>query len=707
MESFSFQNLWICGEEFTERKPYNVFHRENSNERLNVSRSELTNLHMMVKSTFFVPAGSKRVMIRLTADDYYKLWVNGQFVGQGPAPGYFFAYYYNEYDISTAVHVGKNEIFLDVYYQGLCNRVWNSGDNRQGMIADIFADGELIGGTDGTWRYTYDPRYFSNRTTGYDTQFLEDYDSRRQPINWKNVRVCETDHRFYPLPQPPLMWYDMEPKVVKKLSDGTLFFDFGQEITGTLCIDVKGKDGDRLVLRYGEELLDNGRVRYDMRCNCLYEETWILSEGESRFEGYDYKAFRYVEIVPVDGCKSHVKRILGRVRHYLFDDNACTLSCSDHVLQSVFELCKNGVKFGSQEVFVDCPSREKGQYAGDLTVTGASHIFLTGDLRLFRKAVENLAQSQVVCDGMLAVAPGSLMQEIADYSLQFPILLLRYYHHSGDRSFLSEMLPVCERMLKHFKQFERYDGLLENVDSWNLVDWPECMRDDYDFSLTKPVGPGCHAVINAFYVGAVKQTEEIKTLLGIDFTPTAEDLNRTFNHVFLSKDTGCYVDCEGSCHSSLQANAVPVYYGLEPEKNHCAIAELLKGKGMLCGVYMSYFYLKALARCKEYGTVYDLLVSTDIHSWYNMIREGGTTCFEAWGKEQKFNTSLCHPWASAPISIIIEDILGISYSHGKKETIKVTPRLPRTIKSFKMKIPFPMGTLQVLLEDSVFSWKWL
>ncbi len=39
------------------------------------------------------------------------------------------------------------------------------------------------------------------------------------------------------------------------------------------------------------------------------------------------------------------------------------------------------------------------------------------------------------------------------------------------------------------------------------------------------------------------------------------------------------------------------------------------------------------------------------------IEEGATTCFEAWGKDQKANTSLCHPWASAPISVIAEDIL--------------------------------------------------
>lgn len=707
MKYFSFQSQWICGEEFAETEPRNVFHREGLAVSADASKDVPCNCHMAVRSNFFIPYGFKKVILRLTSDDYYKLWINGSFVGQGPAQGYYFSYYYNEYDITSFVNKGENQIFLDVYYQGLCNRVWNSGDNRQGLVADILVDGRIIGGTDGTWEYTYDPRYISNRATGYDTQFLEDYDSRKCLANWRPVCVRKTDYRFYPKPQPTLEWYDIEPQTYNILPDGTLQLDFGHEITGTLCIEVNGHSGERLIIRYGEELLENGRVRFNMRCNCLYEETWILADGESSFEGYDYKAFRYAEIIPTDGKENCVKKVAARVRHYPFDDNACTLYCSDEVLKSVFEICKSGVKFGSQEVFVDCPSREKGQYAGDLTVTGASHIYLTGDIRLFKKAIENLAQSQTICDGMLAVAPGSLMQEIADYSLQFPILLLRYYHHTGDRSFLREMLPVCEHMLAHFEQFSRSDGLLENVDSWNLVDWPENMRDDYDFPLTNPIGPGCHAVINAFYIGALKQTEEIKRLLKIDFVPKAESLRNTFNSIFLLKDTGCYADRENGHHSSLHANVIPVYYGLEPEENRRVIANFLKEKGMCCGVYMSYFYLKALAKCGEYQKVYDLLTSTGHCSWYNMVREGGTTCFEAWGKDQKINTSLCHPWASAPISIIIEDILGISYSDGNKETLKVSPHIPQTLKSLEMQIPLLNGCLQVCLSNSFYRWKWL
>ena len=58
----------------------------------------------------------------------------------------------------------------------------------------------------------------------------------------------------------------------------------------------------------------------------------------------------------------------------------------------------------------------------------------------------------------------------------------------------------------------------------------------------------------------------------------------------------------------------------------------------------------------------DLILSDHRFSWGTMLKQGATTCFEVWGKEYKWNTSLCHPWASSPISILVEDVMGISPS---------------------------------------------
>ena len=67
--------------------------------------------------------------------------------------------------------------------------------------------------------------------------------------------------------------------------------------------------------------------------------------------------------------------------------------------------------------------------------------------------------------------------------------------------------------------------------------------------------------------------------------------------------------------------------------------------------------LRVFAEHGQYDMVYELLVNEGEHGWVNMLREGATNCFEAWGKDQKWNTSLCHPWASAPIPIFFSTMI--------------------------------------------------
>ena len=69
-----------------------------------------------------------RVKIYITADDCYKLYVNGKFVTLGPAAGFYFHYYYNEIDITDYIRAGENTVAVHTYYQGLINRVFVSGD---------------------------------------------------------------------------------------------------------------------------------------------------------------------------------------------------------------------------------------------------------------------------------------------------------------------------------------------------------------------------------------------------------------------------------------------------------------------------------------------------------------------------------------------------------------------------------------------------
>lgn len=75
-----------------------------------------------------------------------------------------------------------------------------------------------------------------------------------------------------------------------------------------------------------------------------------------------------------------------------------------------------------------------------------------------------------------------------------------------------------------------------------------------------------------------------------------------------------------------------MYFHLLPEADEEKILTFMKQKGFSCGVMLSYFVLRVFAERGQYDMVYELLVNEGEHGWVNMLREGATTCFEAWGK---------------------------------------------------------------------------
>jgi hypothetical protein len=189
-----------------------------------------------------------------------------------------------------------------------------------------------------------------------------------------------------------------------------------------LEFDAIGKRGDEITLRYGEELSPDGSVRYDMRCNCKYEEKMILSGGRDTLMQFDYKAFRYAEILYPDSVT--LENIKMRVRHYPFS-KSCEYNTENERLRSVLDLCINTIKYSTQERFLDCLTREKGAYFGDLMASGRAHATLTGDLTLLKHALTNFNDTAFICEGIMAtagtVSSGSYQEQLQKLGLDFAV----------------------------------------------------------------------------------------------------------------------------------------------------------------------------------------------------------------------------------------------------------------------------------------------
>src|SRR5690606_30484510 len=90
-----------------------------------------------------------------------------------------------------------------------------------------------------------------------------------------------------------------------------------------------------------------------------------------------------------------------------------------------------------------------------------------------------------------------------------------------------------------------------------------------------------NAVVNAFHYATLKKMASLAGVLGrgednLLFEKKARLLKTTFNHVFWNPSKGCYIDGEGSGHSSLHANLFPLAFGLVPAERRDSVVEFIK-----------------------------------------------------------------------------------------------------------------------------------
>lgn len=691
----------------------------------------IQNIHTLFRREFTLddrPLSQARLYI--TADDCYKLYVNGTFVGTGPAPAYPWRQPYNAWDVTPFLNPGTaNCIGVHTFYHGMHSLTFPSGDNLQGLLVQLEIDGDptaqpfrLV--SDETWRCRQLDAYESRHVIGYQTAFSEFIDMRKLAPGWNRTGYEDRDwsaplagpvpdiYALSPQQTPPVAVFRRRPERILRKADGHYFIDFGSELTGETVFLVSGAAGHEVEIRHGEELQGPDTVRYDMRCNCLYQEVCTLAgRRDDQLEFFDFKAFRYVEVLNWPEALTP-DRIWAHERHYPFPDDASRFHSANPLLDDIWKLCRNGVRVGTLDTYLDCPTREKGGFMGDGFVTGTSHLVLTGDARILRKFLGDVASTGRFCPGLHSTAPNYVNGELAEYSLLWPVLLEYYYQWTGDLAFVREMMPVLETMLDYYTRYANDDGLLQDVFSHQtkrysiLVDWPGNLRDDYDDPYlmgdrTVPDDPVdvINTMVQGFYGCALdasaRLAERADSAAVRDLVAgRAEQLRNAVLTRLRHPETGLFIDRNGSDHSALHANVTPLMAGMLPPEERTAAVDLIREKRLSCGVYFSYFVLKALYDAGESQLAYELITSRDLHSWHSMLEAGATTCMEAWAPDLKWNTSWCHPWSSAPVPMIAHELMGLRPATPGWREIRFAPHPPAGLESASIALTIPPGRLE-------------
>lgn len=659
-----FEGMWITDSEFAVLPPRNVFHRQL--EKVALPCDEHRNRHILFRKKFNCDNLGENAVIYISADDYYKLYVNGVFVAQGPAPSYHFQYNYNVISIHKYLKTGENVIAVHTLYQGLINRVWQSGDNRHGLILDLCIDDQTVVSSDTSFKTSPHTAYTEMGICGYQTQFLERYDSGGEEIgfesldfddsDWRNAQRCHhDDHTLVEQTSKMLEFETIRPGCCTVQGNGILY-DFGANYVGYLNATVRGKKGSVVTVRCAQELNDDGSLRYDLRANCRYEEEWILSDGESVLDWFDYKSFRYAELVLPEGAE--VKNISLIARHYPFTLQAQLKPefSGNADLQKIWNLCVHTQKYGVQEVIQDCMEREKGFYLGDGCYTALTNMILTNDDSMVRKLVDDAFATDFITDTLVTCMDCSFMQEIAEYPLILVYLVLWHYNFTGDRDYLKQNYQKVTKLLDAYRREYETDGLLRHLDKWCVVEWPKNYQHGYDVDVREgAVCHDAHVSLNAYYIAAVRAANSMADILQLPRYRDEKVLISAFQSAFFDAEKALFKDGENTDHVSLVGNSF--VYGFDPCPSDTFKQNFVT---MLCqngidslSLFCTLPVLMGLVRNNQHDLLKECLVNDG--AWKRILREGGTTTFEGWGKETKWNTSLFHLTMSY-VAIFLADV---------------------------------------------------
>ncbi len=649
-EKHDFCGKWITNEEFAKLSPRNVFHKQL--EPVSLPCDEHRNRHILFRKKVSI-GEFKEAKIYISADDYYKLYINGEFVAQGPTPAYHFRYNYNVVDVSGYLKDGENTIAVHTLYQGLINRVWQSGDNRHGLILDLVVDGKTVAKSDETFKVSYHSAYTEMGVCGYETQFLERYDSSSPEVgfekpcfddsNWANARLKQVvDYNLKEQESSMLAFEEIEPKICET-RENSIFYDFGGVFVGYFVATARGKKGDVIKIRCGQELNDDGSLRYKLRANCVYEEEWVLSGNEDTLDWFDYKSFRYVEVILPEGVQ--IKSVRLTAKHYPFSLKTRLKAefAKDEKLRKIWELCVRTQRYGVQEVIQDCMEREKGFYLGDGCYTALTNMVLTGDDSMVKRLIDDAFATDFISDTLVTCMNCSFMQEIAEYPLMLVYLVLWHYRFTGDREYLKINYPKVKKLLDAYKRDYETEGLLKNLDKWCVVEWPKNFQHDYDVDITEgKICEEAHVSLNAYYLYAVKTANKIAEALGENCYRDEEPLVSAFMKAFYDEGKHLFKDGENTKHKTIIGNSFVFAFDLcSDEEFKENFLKELKEKGIhSVSLFCAFCVLLGLAVNNRYDLIKRELL--DEGAWLRMLKEDATTTFEGWGRDTKWNTSLFH-----------------------------------------------------------------
>ena len=404
------------------------------------------------KSVNFTKEEISCARISITAQNMYRLYINEEFVMQGPRRTAHGCLRVDEIDISKYLTFGENHIAVElVEYGDVYNGYSNDSTLEDAMLIFEILSGDkciFATGTDDIGVISLDYRAKSGERISHCREALEIYNIHCGEDDWKIgkanfeiARVTDDEKIYLPtsLPFPTLKkhimdnvvesggcYIDENKKIKKDFYETDEYFSKICELAFVECRKTVDTESDNLTVEKGngEIKITSGGDSYIMLDLGVSEVALLSVDIESDSGTIDFVHSEMLNtkgMMPYHfGTVSRIHKDGGRVKHIFFeaglyrylkiyfrgcrnikineialleysypDNDKCGFECSDNEANKIYAAAKRTLLFNTLDVFMDCPDRERGGWLCDSLWTARAASLMLSDDRIEREMIES------------------------------------------------------------------------------------------------------------------------------------------------------------------------------------------------------------------------------------------------------------------------------------------------------------------------------
>ncbi|HEY3377551.1 MAG TPA: alpha-L-rhamnosidase C-terminal domain-containing protein, partial [Armatimonadota bacterium] len=417
----------------------------------------------------------------------------------------------------------------------------------------------------------------------------------------------------------------------------------------------------------------------------------IADGGDHRvFRPLWWRTWRYMELtVETKDEPLSIEDLRGIYTGYPFERKA-RFDAGVKEIDRILDTGWRTARLCAHETYQDCPYYEQLQYAGDTRIQSMVSMYMTGDGRLARNAIDLLNTSRTSEGATMSRAPTRLHQYIPGFSLWWIGMVHDYWMYQDDPKFVKEMLPGVHAVLSFFAARQQANGSIGVMPWWNYVDWTKEWRGGApggDAEGSK--APADLQLLLAYQWAARLEDAMGSKALAAEYREAARLLSTTIQKLYWDDGRKMYADGVTKSGYSQHTNALAVLAGLTQGKAARDLAERVAADTSLvqCSIYFRYYLHQALAQSGGGDGYLDQL-----GQWRTMLSYGLTT----WAEVLDPTRSDCHAWGASPNIEVFRTVLGIDSAAPGFQRVLIRPSLGKLTK-VSGAIPHPKGEVAVSL----------